>query len=98
MRPVSSLARSTRFEAGNVRLISVSTYQCKLMGEEVTKYRHVFQMSDGRKLFYTGTKQIGCYQFPYDIRATVKRQEPEYGGTRIMRPVLTPIVPQRPLI
>lgn len=98
MRPISSLAPATRFDCDGVRLLSVTDYQAKLLGEEVTKYRHVFVCSDGRKLFYTSTKRRGALGFLYNLRATVKRQEPEFGGTRIMRPVLTPVPATRQLI
>lgn len=98
MRPVSSLAPGSRFEVDGVRLVSLTSYDCKLLGEPVTKWRHVFQMTDGKRLFYTGTKVVATDRFSYHMRATIKRHEFEYGGTRIMRPVLKPTAPQQPLI
>lgn len=98
MRPVSSLAPGTRFDAEGVKLETVTSYECNLMGERVTKWRHVFRMADGKRLFYTGTKLVASERFSYHLRATIKRHEFEYGGTRIMRPVLKPIEPRQPLL
>jgi hypothetical protein len=97
MRPVSSLAPATRFDCDGVRLLTVTDYRAKLLGEEVTKYRHVFVCADGRKLFYTTTKRVGALGFLYNLRATSQaagtgvRRNANYAPRFNPRPCNTPV-------
>lgn len=89
MRQLKDMPEGTRFDAFGCTLISRTSYEGKLFNETILKYRHVFETPAGQKLVYTGDKVIGVTGRRYDVRATIKRQEPAFFCTRIARPVLT---------
>ena len=60
-------------------------------------WRYQFRTDKGQLVIYSGVWLFGLeLEQRYRIRATIKRQEPEWNCTRIMRPVIVPATEDQP--
>lgn len=92
MQPIKYRRVGERFNAYSCRLERLTQYTGKVLGEDATRWRHAFRTPAGELLVYTGAKIVaGVEGNCYDIRATIKRQEPAFRSTRISRPIIEPV-------
>lgn len=78
---------SDRLNLGALECTGVSHYMRKAWHKENMEscYRYTFRDSNGQAFVYSG-KYLGCkYGEYYNVRATIKRLEPQFNCVRLMR-------------
>lgn len=77
----------------DLTLERLSSYEKEMFAGEmrVVKWRHQFRCDNGHIVVYTGNllRRVNVGDRVI-LKATIKRHEPEWNTTRIMRPVLMP--------
>lgn len=90
MRPIRERQIGERFVLPKLTCTRRSHYERLIHGEQSRVFwRYEFWTDSGERVVYTGgwlhgvEPQSECY-----LRATIKKQEPQWGQTRLSRPVV----------